>query len=234
MNHLEQPQIIPLSTLTEERRAAFYRKTYTHVALAVLLFVVVEYFFFQSEMIVNFARSLMGGWSWLLLLGAFMFITSYAEGLALKSDDKNVHYAALLIYVVAEAFIFVPLLFMAFSMIDGVQILEKAGVMTLALFVGLSAIVFFTKKDFSFLRSILTIGFVIALGLIVAGTIFGFDLGLWFSGAMVALAAGSILYTTSNMVNKYHEEQYVAAALGLFASLMLLFWYILRIFMSRD
>lgn len=234
MNHLEQPQIIPLSTLTEERRAAFYRKTYTHVALAVLLFVVVEYFFFQSEMIVNFALSLMGGWSWLLLLGAFMFITSYAEGLALKSDDKNVHYAALLIYVVAEAFIFVPLLFMAFSMIDGVQILEKAGVMTLALFVGLSAIVFFTKKDFSFLRSILTIGFVIALGLIVAGTIFGFDLGLWFSGAMVALAAGSILYTTSNMVNKYHEEQYVAAALGLFASLMLLFWYILRIFMSRD
>mgnify|MGYP003632192889 FL=1 len=234
MNQIEQPQIIPLSTLTEERRAAFYRKTYTHVALAVLLFVVVEYFFFQSEMIVNFARSLMGGWSWLLLLGAFMFITSYAEGLALKSDDKNVHYAALLIYVVAEAFIFVPLLFMAFSMIDGVQILEKAGVMTLALFVGLSAIVFFTKKDFSFLRSILTIGFVIALGLIVAGTIFGFDLGLWFSGAMVALAAGSILYTTSNMVNKYHEEQYVAAALGLFASLMLLFWYILRIFMSRD
>lgn len=234
MNQLEQPQIIPLSTLTEERRAAFYRKTYTHVALAVLLFVVVEYFFFQSEMIVNFALSLIGGWSWLLLLGAFMFITSYAEGLALKSDDKNVHYAALLIYVVAEAFIFVPLLFMAFSMIDGVQILEKAGVMTLALFVGLSAIVFFTKKDFSFLRSILTIGFVIAMGLIVAGTIFGFDLGLWFSGAMVALAAGSILYTTSNMVNKYHEEQYVAAALGLFASLMLLFWYILRIFMSRD
>jgi FtsH-binding integral membrane protein len=234
MEHLEQPQIIPLSTLTEERRAAFYRKTYTHVALAVLLFVVVEYFFFQSEMIVNLAMSLVGGWSWLLLLGAFMFVTNYAEGLALKSDNKNTQYAALLIYVVAEAFIFVPLLLMAFSMIDGVQILEKAGVMTLALFVGLSAIVFFTKKDFSFLRSSLTIGFVIAMGLIVAGTIFGFDLGLWFSGAMVALAAGSILYTTSNMVNKYHEEQYVAAALGLFASLMLLFWYILRIFMSRD
>lgn len=234
MEHLEQPQIIPLSTLTEERRAAFYKKTYTHVALAVLLFVVVEYFFFQSEMIVNLAMSLVGGWSWLLLLGAFMFVTNYAEGLALKSDNKNTQYTALLIYVVAEAFIFVPLLLMAFSMIDGVQILEKAGVMTLALFVGLSAIVFFTKKDFSFLRSSLTIGFVIAMGLIVAGTIFGFDLGLWFSGAMVALAAGSILYTTSNMVNKYHEEQYVAAALGLFASLMLLFWYILRIFMSRD
>lgn len=235
MEELGQSQIAPLSTLTEARRAAFYRKTYTHVALAVLLFVVVEYFFLQSEMIRNFAMSFMGGrWSWLLLLGAFAIITTYAERLALKSEDKNVHYMALFIYVLAEAFIFVPLLIIAFNMVEGEEMIKQAGVMTLALFVGLSAVVFFTKKDFSFLRSILTIGFVIAIGLMVAGAIFGFDLGLWFSGAMVALAAGSILYSTSNMVHKYHEEQYVAAALGLFASLMLLFWYILRIFMSRD
>lgn len=234
MDQLEPSQIIPVSTLAEERRVAFYRKTYTHVALAVLLFIIVEYFFFQSETIVNFALSLLGGWSWLLLLGGFMLVTNYAENLALRSKDKNVHYAALLIYVVAEAFIFVPLLVMAFSVVDGAAILEKAAVLTLALFVGLSAVVFMTKKDFSFLRSALTIGFVIALGLIIAGTLFGFDLGLWFSVAMVALAAGSILYTTSNMIHRYEEDQYVAAALGLFASLMLLFWYILRIFLSRD
>ncbi len=231
LQHSYQPFV---SALAEEERVAFYRKTYTHVALAVLLFIVVEYLFFQSPVIVNFAASLMGGWSWLVLLGAFMLVTNYAEGLALKSQDKNVHYMALLIYVIAEAFIFIPMLLIAFNMIDGVAMLQQAAVMTVALFVGLSAIVFFTKKDFSFLRSILVMGFMIALGLIVAGTIFGFDLGLWFSVAMVALAAGSILYTTSNMVHKYNEEQYVAAALGLFASLMLLFWYILRIFMSRD
>lgn len=229
-----QSHIVPVSSLAQERRVEFYRKTYTHVALAVLLFIIVEYLFFQSPMIVKFALSLTGGWSWLLLLGAFMFITNYAEGLALKTRDRNKHYIALGIYVVAEAFIFVPLLFMAFSMIDGVEILQKAAVMTIALFAGLSAVVILTKKDFSFLKSILAIGFFIAIGLIVAGTIFGFDLGLWFSGAMVVLAAGSILYSTSNMVHKYDEEQYVAAALGLFASLMLLFWYILRIFMSRD
>ena len=185
-------------------------------------------------MIVKFALSLTGGWSWLLLLGAFMFITNYAEGLALKTRDRNKHYIALGIYVVAEAFIFVPLLFMAFSIIDGVEILQKAAVMTIALFAGLSAVVILTKKDFSFLKSILAIGFFIAIGLIVAGTIFEFDLGLWFSGAMVVLAAGSILYSTSNMVHKYDEEQYVAAALGLFASLMLLFWYVIQIFLSRD
>ena len=229
-----QSQIVPVSALSDERRVAFYRKTYTYVALAVLLFIITEYLFFQSPAIVNFAYSLTGGWSWLLLLGAFMFITNYAEGLALKSRDKNQHYLALGIYVIAEAFIFIPLLLVAFSMIDGVEILQKAAVMTIALFAGLSAVVILTKKDFSFLRSILAIGFFLAIGLMVAGLLFGFDLGLWFSVAMVALAAGSILYTTSNMVHKYDEEQYVAAALGLFASLMLLFWYILRIFMSRD
>lgn len=234
MDPIQQPQITTVSTLSDERRVAFYKKTYTHVALAVLIFIVAEYLFFQSPMIVNFALSLIGGWSWLLLLGGFMLITNYAEGLALKSEDKNIHYIALIIYAIAEAFIFIPLLFMAFSMIDGVEVLQKAAVMTISLFIGLSAVVIITKKDFSFLRSALMIGFVLALGLIVAGTIFGFDLGLWFSVAMVALAAGSILYSTSNMVHKYHEDQYVAAALGLFASLMLLFWYILRIFMSRD
>ena len=79
----------------------------------------------------------------------------------------------------------------------------------------------------------LSIGFFVALGLIVAGTLFGFNLGLWFSVGMILLASGSILYQTSNMVHKYNEDQYVGAALGLFASLMLLFWYILSI-LSRD
>ena len=79
----------------------------------------------------------------------------------------------------------------------------------------------------------LTIGFFIAIGLIVAGMIFGFNLGLWFSVGMVVLASGSILYQTSNMVHKYSEDQYVGASLGLFASLMLLFWYILSI-LSND
>lgn len=234
MEFSEYPQIMPVSSLTDERRAAFYRKTYTHVALAVLLFIITEILFFKSPAIVNFAMSLTGGWSWLLLLGAFMFVTNYAENLALKSSDKNTHYLALIIFVIAEAFIFIPMLLIALTFVDGVQMLQQAAIMTIALFAGLSTVVFVTKKDFSFLRSILAIGFFVALGLIVAGVIFGFDLGLWFSVGMIVLAAGSILYTTSNMIHKYEEEQYVAAALGLFASLMLLFWYILRVFMSRD
>lgn len=221
--------------LDDQARVAFYKKTYAHLAGAVLLFILVETLFFQSDTILNLALSLTGGISWLLLLGGFMLVTNYAERLALRSNDKNMHYAGLVLYVVAEAFIFIPLIFIAITMAEGgaFQILNQAAVLTLSLFTGLSAVVFLTKKDFSFLKSILTIGFCIALGLIIAGTLFGFDLGLWFSVGMVVLASGSILYQTSNLIHKYNENQYVAASLGLFASLMLLFWYILSI-LSRD
>lgn len=232
MEEIQQPQSqLFIQDLTTAERVAFYRKTYTHLALAVLLFVGVEMIFFQLEPLVNFAVSLTQGWTWLLMLGGFMFVTNYAEKMAIENHDTTKQYVALLIYVIAEAFIFIPLIYIAmFTAGDGgLHILSQAAIMTLSLFSGLSAIVVLTKKDFSFLTSILSIGFFIAIGLIIAGTLFGFNLGLLFSVGMVALAAGSILYQTSNMVHRYSEDQYVGAALGLFASLMLLFWYILSI-----
>ncbi|MBQ4822337.1 Bax inhibitor-1 family protein [Aquimarina sp. MMG016] len=230
MEGLQQPMPL-VGSLTDERRVAFYKKTYTHLAMAVLLFIIVETIFFQIPPLLEFALSLTQGWTWLLMLGGFMLVTSYAEKMAIKSHDRGKQYMALLLYVVAEAFIFIPLIFVAMMIAanGGGDILNQAAILTLALFTGLSAIALLTKKDFSFLRSILTIGFFIAMGLIIAGTLFGFNLGLWFSVGMVALAAGSILYQTSNMIHKYSEDQYVAASLGLFASLMLLFWYILSI-----
>ncbi len=227
----EFQQVLPVSSLTDEKRVAFYKKTYTHLAMAVLLFVIVEWVFFQIEPIVNFAFSMTQGFRWLLMLGGFMLATSYAEKMAFKNHNINQQYLGLLLYVVAQAFIFIPLLGMAMIMAEngGANILNQAVVLTLSLFTGLSAIVLITKKDFSFLKSMLTIGFFISIGLIVAGMLFGFNLGLWFSVGMVVLASGSILYQTSNMVHKYSEDQYVGASLGLFASLMLLFWYILSI-----
>jgi hypothetical protein len=74
-----------------------------------------------------------------------------------------------------------------------------------------------------------------AMALIVAGIVFGFQLGTFFSVAMVVFAGAAILYDTSNVLHHFPEDRYVGAALELFASVALLFWYILRIFMSsRD
>ncbi|MBQ0740457.1 Bax inhibitor-1 family protein, partial [Aquimarina celericrescens] len=95
-----------------------------------------------------------------------------------------------LIYVIAEAFIFIPLIGMAMMIAEsgGTNILNQAAILTLSLFTGLSAVVLVTKKDFSFLKSMLAIGFFIAIGLIVAGMIFGFNFGLWFSVGVGVLA----------------------------------------------
>lgn len=222
----------PVSVLSEDQKAVFYKKTYTHLAIAVLGFVVVETLFLNTPFIVNAALKLTQGFLWLIMIGGFMFITNYAERMALtNTHDKNKQYLAMFLYILAEAFIFVPLIaiVMYFAQDGGLHLLSQAGILTLALFAGISAVAFLSNKDFSFLRSILTISSFVALGLIIAGMIFGFNLGLWFSAGMVVLASISILYQTSQMIHKYHEEQYVAASLGLFGSLMLLFWYILSI-----
>ncbi|CAM1339039.1 Bax inhibitor-1/YccA family protein [Tenacibaculum aestuarii] len=233
MENSFEPKVL-VAQVSEADRIAFYKKTYTHVAGGVLLFVLFEYLFLQSATIVEFALSMTQGYKWLLLLGGFMLVTSYAESTALKTSDKNLQYLAYSGYVFAQAFIFIPLIYIAISYTNNFDIIKQAGIVTLALFVGISSIVFITKKDFSFIRAGLSVGFFIAIGLIIAGTLFGFNLGLWFSVGMCVLAAGSILYQTSNLVHKFSTDDYIPAALGLFASLMLLFWYVLQIFMSRD
>ena len=134
------------------------------------------------------------------------------------------------LFVIAEAVIFLPMIAMANSPAGDKSLIMTAGLMTLLLVTGLTATVFITRADFSFMKNILTIGFL-ALGAMVIGAFSGFSLGLWFSVAMVGLAAGSVLYTTSNILHHYGTDDHVAA-FSLFASVAMLFWYILRILMT--
>jgi FtsH-binding integral membrane protein len=62
--------------------------------------------------------------------------------------------------------------------------------------------------------------------------VFGFTLGTLFSVAMVALSGAAILFETSRVQREFPEDRYVAAALSLFASVAMMFWYILRIFIG--
>lgn len=235
-NNFDQHQEtrVLVAQASQLERAAFYRKTYQHVALAVLAFILVESFFLKIPALVDFMLSMTQGYLWLLLLGAFWLATSQADKLA-HDVDQTKQYIGLGIYVIFYTLIFIPLLYIAIHFVEGgTALINQAAVITLSLFTGLTAVVLMTKTDFSFLRSAITIGVFIAMGLIVAGIIFGFNLGLWFSFGMVALAAASILYQTHKLKYEYEVTQYVGASLGLFASLMLMFWYVLQILMSRD
>src|SRR6266478_2144381 len=90
-----------------------------------------------------------------------------------------------------------------------------------------------TRKDFSFLRALLMWGGVLALVAMIGGAIFGFQLGTWFSVAMIGFAGVAVLYDTSNIIHNYPEDRYVAAAMQLFASIALMFWYVLRLMMGN-
>src|SRR6185503_10695537 len=107
-----------------------------------------------------------------------------------------------------------------------------AAVATLAVFGVLTATVFLTRKDFSFLGPILGISGLVIFA-VIALAMFGLlNLGTGFAMLLVVVASGAILYDTSNVLHHYRTEQYVAASLALFASVGLLFWYILQIVIS--
>lgn len=214
-----------------DARATFIRRTYAHLAAAVLAFVAFETFLLNLPGIGQFAGMMMQSW-WLVLL-AFMGVGYLAENWATSSTNATTQYIGLFLYVAVESVIFVPIMLIAELRAPGA--IQSAAVMTLAVFGGLTGIVFVTRQDFSYLRSYLCVGGWLALGLIVCSMIFTISLGTWFSFAMVALMSGYILYYTSNIMHHYRTDQYVAASLALFASVATLFWYILRIAMSsRD
>jgi FtsH-binding integral membrane protein len=216
--------------LDSQSRGTFVSRTYAHLFGAVSTFILIEMFLFKTGLAETISNALLGV-SWLLVLGGFVVVSWLARGIAHKATSKAAQYAALAGYVVAESIIFVPLLFIANRVAPGA--ITSAAAVTFLAFASLTAIVFLTAKDFSFLRGILMWGGIVAMVLIVAGVIFGFQMGTFFCVAMVALAGASILYDTSNVLHHYSEDRYVAASLELFASVALMLWYVLRLFMSR-
>ncbi|MBL1174216.1 Bax inhibitor-1/YccA family protein [Pantanalinema sp. GBBB05] len=213
-------------------RAKFIQQTYTHLAGAVGAFVLVEFLLFQTGIAAALTSFVAASrFSWLAILGGFALLGWFSRELAGKADAVQTQYIGLGIYVIAEALIFAPLLFIAAYFSDP-TVIPTAAILTLLLFGGLTTIAFTTRKDFSFLGGILKIAGFVAIGLIICSVLFGLTLGLIFSVAMVIFAAAAILYDTSKIMHHYSTEHYVAASLELFASVALLFWYVLRIVMA--
>jgi len=223
---------VPADRAPVDARAKFIVRTYNHLFLSILAFASIEVALFESGLAVQIASALTGV-SWLFVLGGFMIVSWIASRTALTAESKASQYLALGGFVLAEAIIFVPLLYIANSMADGV--ISSAATVTMLGFAGLTGVAFVTRKDFSFLGALLKWGFILALVFIVAGTLFGFHGGTFFSVLMVGLAGAAILYDTSNVLHHFPTDRHVGAALQLFASVALMFWYVLQLFMSsRD
>jgi FtsH-binding integral membrane protein len=234
-NPYRSPGIFAAQAAANER-ADFITKTYVHLAGAIALFAALETVLLNLPGVDNLVRAMIGGrFSWLVVLGLFMVVSYVASSWAQSAVSPATQYMGLGLYVLAEAVIFVPLLYIAraYDQVNHSGIIMSAAVSTLLLFGGMTVVVFLTRKDFSFLRGILMFGGFAALGFIVLAMVFQFPVGGIFTYAMIALACGYILYHTSEVLHHYRIGQHVAASLALFASVALLFWYVLQLYLSR-
>jgi FtsH-binding integral membrane protein len=242
-----------VATLGVSDRVAFLRKTYGLLGVSLIAFAAIAagILRYAPETSYHFSSwAFSGRLTWLIVIGLFIGVGYIAERLARSETSPALQYLGLGIFVAAEAILLQPLLWILILRFgnpealrvgsDGVlsgqagSILMQAILITLSIFIGLTLTVFVTKKDFSFMRGVLTICTFAALGVIVASMIFGFSLGALFCGAMILLMAGYILYQTSRVMSYFPPTAHVAAALMLFSTVATLFWYVLQLLMSMN
>jgi hypothetical protein len=217
-------------------RVAFIRRTYLHLAGAVLAFVGLSAALISSGLAEQILRDVFmaNRMAWIATMVLFIGGSFVAQYLARSRSSVGLQYAGLSLYVLLYTLLFVPILTIAASpnFLNKPELPLQAGVVTLAVFAGLTIAVFASKKDFSFLGPILWVASLAALGFILAAVLFGFNLGLVFCALMVALFAAYIIYDTSNVIHRYGTDEHVAASMALFGSFAMLFYYILMLFLQ--
>ena len=210
---------------TAPARQAELVRVFSTLCLSILALTAIEFVLFR----IGFAQDLadrLAGVNWLFVLGAFMIAGWMARGLAHRVGTPAAQWGGLALYITAQAMILAPMLVWSERSVPGV--ISDAARLTVLATIGLIAVAWYSRKDFTFLRPFLMWGGWIALAAIVLSLLTGFRLGIWFSAGMILLAGGGILNDTSKLRRRRLAGREIATALELFASVAMLFWYILR------
>jgi uncharacterized protein len=246
-----------VATLGVSDRVSFLRKTYAHLGVALILFAGITAALFKFAPGLTWKMSTLFGTSIFGMLGLILilvFLMAGSEWLASHSESKAIQYTGLLLGIGLQVFMLLPLIWLLMLKFGkpadlisasgklvphmsatATSILVQAVVITLTIFIGLTLVVFISKKDFSFMRGGLVVFSFALLGIALASIMFGFSLGALFAGAIVLLMAGYILYETSVIMKDYPPTAHVAAALTLFVTVATMFRAILRILIAlRD
>jgi FtsH-binding integral membrane protein len=230
-------------------RLAFIRKVYTLFSCSMLIWAGTTALAMSNDAVLNGFLSILGtgiiGW---VLFMAVMFMI-----LRLTAASFPLNIIGLGVFALLEGLITAPFILVATNSIglaaDGVSIeavvtsstlaiTGQAFFLTAAIFGSITAYVLTTKKDFSFMRGAVALGFGLALGLILisfywsgAANIVG---GTGFAAAMVVLFAGFMLYDTSNIVHRYAPNQAASAAAKLLLDFVIMFRFIVMMLSNRD
>lgn len=226
---------IPVAEAADEVRASFLRRTYGHLAGAIGAIAALDFAFLQSEAMQERLLGLMLGspFSWIIVLVVFAIVSRIAQNWAQSDVSKGQQYAGLALYSLAWSVMLAPMLIIAqhFGQQTGTNVIGSSAIITACVFGGLSAFVFVTGKDFSFMGGILSVLTMGALGLMICSWIFGFTLGIVFVVGMIVLMCGYIVYFTSQIMHQVPADKHVAASMLLLGAVMQLFWYVLQLVM---
>ena len=214
-----QPRTAAEASVSE--RLGFIRKVYTLFFVAILFAIGgVVLGFNTPSLMVAIARS---PWITLLLLMGGVIGTSMVR------HKPGINLAAFFGFTTFTGLVISPLLFYV-SATNPASILQ-AGALTVGIFGGLTAYVFVSKKDFSFLRGMVWVGLiVVVLGGLLNMLIIGSS-GLSFALAAAALIlfSGFVLYDTSNIIRRYPTNEYVAGAMDLYLDAFNIFLALIRL-----
>lgn len=222
----------PASQLATDARLSFLRRTYGFFMLGVVVSAGVAAL--SAYLCAPYLREITGSYVWLGIIGAYFVLSIIFNQLMMKRETAML---GLMLQSVAQGALFGPLIAIAMLVAGGSLILVyQALAITGLVFGGLTAYVFLTKQDFSFLRGALIIGSITFMGVIVMVLLMGgvggggmSALSLGIAAFGVLLAAGYVLYDTSQIVHKYGPGDEVIAAACLHADFALMLWYVLRI-----
>jgi uncharacterized protein len=205
-------------------------RVYARLVAGVAAFVLIETYLFTSGLAVAITEFVFST-SWLLILGGFMIVSWLSNSLAMRASSPAAEWGGYLLLVAANALIFAPMLVIAELQVPGT--VAAAGQYAVGGFVILSVIAHRSARDFTWLGATLRWFGVLALVAIVLAVLTGSALGTWFSLAMIGFAGAAILYETQVILRETPPGRETAAAMALFSSLALLFWYVLRLLMDR-
>ena len=222
----------PAAQLSTDARLSFLRRTYGFFLLGVVISAGIAAL--SCYLCAPYLQQITNSYVWLGIIGAYFVLSIIFNQLMQKRETAML---GLILQSVAQGVLFGPLIAIAMLVAGGSLILVyQALAITGLVFGGLTAYVFLTKQDFSFLRGALVIGSITFIGVIVMVLLMGglsgggmSPLSLAIAGFGALLAAGYVLYDTSQILHKFGEGDEVIAAACLHADFALMLWYVLRI-----
>lgn len=225
---------LPIDGVVADVRLTYVRRMYGYLMVGIGSLVAIEVLLFATGLGHAFADRIIA-WDylgWPLVLGGYTLLTWIATSFAEGPDEHGTHRIAYAMLIAAEVLLLTPVLGLAFALPELQGTVGQAAAISTLGFIGLSGIAITSARDFTFLGSVVRWAAVVGVLLIVVALFVGFTLAAWFSVAMIAVAGGAILWETQQVLRTHYEGTEFAAAMKLFSSVTLLFWYVLRLLMA--